>query len=46
MAFHLVVLKPFLNYKRGEVITDGATVTKILAGPEASFVVRVSSKGN
>ncbi len=45
MAFHLVVLKPFLNFKRGDLITDAATVTKILAGPEASFVVRVASKG-
>jgi len=45
MTFHLVVLKPFQSFKRGDVITDSATLTKILAGPEASFVVRVASKG-
>jgi hypothetical protein len=45
MTFQLVVLKPFQSFKRGDVITDSAVVAKILAGPEASFVVRVASKG-
>jgi hypothetical protein len=44
MKFHLVVLKPFQNFKRGDVITDAATINKILAGPQAGFVVRVSAK--
>ena len=45
MIFHLVVLRPFQNYKRGDVISDALTVQKILSSPEASFVVRVSAKG-
>jgi len=45
MTFHLVVLKPFDGYKRGDVITEGTVVQNILAGPQASFVVRVSAKG-
>jgi hypothetical protein len=44
MTFQLVVLKPFAGFKRGDVITDKAVVTKILAGPEASFVVRAAAK--
>jgi hypothetical protein len=46
MTFHLVVLKPFEGHKRGDVITDATSVQKILAGPQASFVVRVSAKGH
>jgi len=45
MNFHLVVLKPFGTYKRGSLITDAATVERILAGPQAAFVVRVAVKG-
>jgi len=45
MNFHLVVLKPFDGFKRGDVITDAPSVQKILAGPQAGFVVRVSAKG-
>ncbi len=44
MKFQLVVLKPFDGYKRGDLITDAAAVQKIIAGPNASFVVRVTSK--
>lgn len=45
MTFHLVVLKPFDGYKRGDMITDVHTVQSILAGPQAGFVVRVAAKG-
>jgi hypothetical protein len=44
MTFHLVVVKPFGGYQRGELITDAAAVEKILAGPQAGFVVRVTAK--
>ena len=44
MTFQLVVLKPFGDFKRGDTITDKVEVKKILSGPEASFVVRVSGK--
>lgn len=39
--YQLVVLKPFEGFGRGDVIKDAAMVQKILAGPQASFVVRV-----
>jgi hypothetical protein len=44
MKFQLVVLKPFEGFKRGDLITDSATVEKFLSGPQASSVVRVVSK--
>jgi hypothetical protein len=44
MTFQLVVLKSFAGFKRGDVIADKAAVAKILAGPEASFVVRVAAQ--
>lgn len=44
MVFHLVVLKSFAGFKRGDVITDSGAIAKIMAGPQASFVVRVSGK--
>lgn len=46
MNFHLVVLKPFGTYRRGDVITDAVAVEKILGGPQASSVVRISVKGS
>jgi hypothetical protein len=44
MIFHLVVLKPFAQYKRGDLITDVPAVENILAGPQARFVVRITPK--
>jgi len=44
MTFQLVVMKPFQGLKRGDVVADSAAINKILAGPEAGFVVRVSAK--
>lgn len=46
MNFHLVVLKPFATYRRGELITDAQSVRKILASANAACVVRVMAKGN
>jgi hypothetical protein len=44
MKFHLVVLKPFAQYRRGDMITDAVTIEKILGGPQAGFVVRITPK--
>ncbi len=44
MLFHLVVLKPFAGYSRGDLITDAAAVEDILSGPQKSFVVRIMQK--
>lgn len=46
MNFHLVVVQPFGKYAKGDVITDSATITEILAGENALSVVRVAVKGN
>ncbi len=43
MIYHLVVLRPFQGFWRGDVIKDAATVQDVLAGPQAGFVVRVSA---
>jgi hypothetical protein len=43
MTYHLVVLKPFQGFGRGDVVKDPTIVQKILAGPESSFVVRVTA---
>ena len=46
MNFHLVVLKPFGTFKRGDLIADAATVQKILSSGNADSVVRVMAKGS
>ncbi len=46
MNFHLVVLKPFGAFKRGDLVTDAATIQKVLSGGNADSVVRVVAKGN
>jgi hypothetical protein len=46
MTFQLVVLKPFEGFTRGDVIADAGAIAKILAGPQAGSVVRVTAKGD
>ncbi len=46
MTIHLVVVRPFGTYVKGAVITDAATITKILAGENRHYVVRVAVKGS
>lgn len=45
MQFHLVVVRPFGAYAKGDVITDPATVDTILAGENAADVVRIAVRG-
>ena len=42
MELHLVVVRPFDNFVRGDVITDPVRVAAILSGERARYVVRVS----
>jgi hypothetical protein len=45
---HLVVVKPFASFARGDIITDAARITAILNSEHARNVVRVGmhpSKG-
>jgi hypothetical protein len=38
---HLIVVKPFGGFKRGDIITDQGSITKILNGQYRHFVVTV-----
>ena len=44
MTYHLVVVRPFGGFRRGDLIFDSAAISKIMAGAEAGSVVRVSGK--
>jgi hypothetical protein len=42
MDMHLVVVKPFSGFARGDVVTDKAQIADILRGEQAAHVVRVA----
>jgi hypothetical protein len=44
MIFHLVVHGVFAGFKRGDVITEAVIIEKILSSPQATFVMRVSTR--
>lgn len=44
MNVHLVVVKPFAGFARGDVVVDATRVAEILAGENAHCVVRVVAK--
>lgn len=44
MEMHLVVVRPFDSFLRGDVITDSARITTILSGERAHYVVRVAAR--
>jgi hypothetical protein len=46
MNFHLVVVRAFGAYAKGDAITDSAKITEVLAGENAHCVVRVAVKGS
>jgi hypothetical protein len=41
---HLIVIRAFTGYVRGDVISDPATVSRILTSHHAGFVIRVAAK--
>lgn len=41
MATHLVVLKPFLNYIRGDIISDAKKVVEVLESEQKKFVTKI-----
>jgi hypothetical protein len=43
MAQHLVVLRPFLNFVRGDLITDPMKVAEILESEHKRFVTKVTA---
>lgn len=44
MEIHLVVVRPFVGFSRGDVVTDPARIASILSGENAHFVVRVAAR--
>jgi len=44
MEMHLVVVRPFGSFSRGDVITDSLRIASILGGEYAHFVVRVAAR--
>lgn len=45
MTVKLVVVKPFGGFRRGDVITDEAKISTVLASGQAQSVVRVMAEG-
>lgn len=45
MKVKLVVVKPFGGFKRGDMITDEAKISAVLASDQARSVVRVMAEG-
>jgi hypothetical protein len=43
MNIHLVVVKPFAGFARGDVITDLGRVQEVLRSERASYVVRIAA---
>jgi hypothetical protein len=41
MNMHLVVVKPFAGFARGDIVTDAVRIAQILRGEQAAHVVRV-----
>jgi hypothetical protein len=41
MELHLVVVKPFSGFARGDAVTDEGRIAEILRGEQAAHVVRV-----
>ena len=43
-AMHLIVVKPFNGFARGDVITDAPEIADILESQHRSFVIRVARR--
>lgn len=44
MDIHLVVIKPFGNLARGDIVTDKARINQILSCEHSRYVVRVAAQ--
>jgi len=44
MFMNLVVTRPFAGFARGDIVTDDARITEILASEHAHHVVRVRAE--
>jgi hypothetical protein len=43
MTHHLVVTKPFLNFVRGDIISEATKISDILSTEYKKFVTKVAS---
>lgn len=43
MDIHLIVIKPFRNLVRGDIITDKTQIHQILGSEHTKYVVRVTA---
>ncbi len=41
MTYHLVVAKPFLNFSRGDIITDPVLIATVLSDERRGFVRQI-----
>jgi hypothetical protein len=46
MQVHLVVIKPFASFSRGDIVTDPARIAEILKSEHTQRVVRVATPAN
>jgi hypothetical protein len=46
MNFHLVVVRAFGAYGKGDIITDATVIGDVLASAHAGHVVRVLTQGS
>lgn len=44
MEFHLVVIRAFAGFSRGDIITDPGRIAEILNSEQARSVVRVAAR--
>lgn len=45
MMVHLIVIRPFLQYGKGDVIVHADQIHSILASDHRAFVVKVGASG-
>ncbi len=46
MNMHLVVVRPFAGFARGDIVTDAIRINEILNSEHATSVVRVAVPAN
>ena len=45
MTYYLVVTRPFLNFTRGDIITDAEKIAQIMSAEYRKFIVRATPPG-
>lgn len=42
MTYYLVVTRPFLNFTRGDIITDSVRIAEIMSSEYRKFIVKAA----